>query len=247
MPEGPWNLEDRPEGDDFERVTIARASDPSAADPLKFPGKQRRQNRKRAEARIAMDDLKQTTAAAGITMGDPGRYLSACNDIAKVRAMHIREFVEADWPQVWPIVRDVVQALETFPFDPAMTATQAYGIWIELPPGRTVVAVDGDRVLGTAKMGTNRPGPGSHVATASFMVAAEARGRGVGTALCRFALDWARESGYAGMQFNAVVESNRSAVELYQRLGFYIVGTVPGAFAHPVLGRVGLHIMYCAL
>jgi ribosomal protein S18 acetylase RimI-like enzyme len=70
------------------------------------------------------------------------------------------------------------------------------------------------------------------------------RGRGVGGALCRFALDWARERGYAGMQFNAVAESNVSAVELYKRLGFSVIGTVPGAFAHPSLGRVGLHVMY---
>lgn len=119
-------------------------------------------------------------------------------------------------------------------------------MWVESPPGLTVVAVDGDRVLGTAKMGTNRPGPGAHVSTASFMVAADARGRGVGTALCRYALDWARERGYAGMQFNAVVESNTTAVELYRRHGFEVVGTVPGAFAHPTLGRVGLHVMYHA-
>ncbi|XXT16046.1 hypothetical protein WME94_38020 [Sorangium sp. So ce429] len=46
------------------------------------------------------------------------------------------------------------------------------------------------------------------------------------------------------MQFNAVVESNRSAVELYERHGFSVIGTVPRAFAHPALGRVGLHIMY---
>lgn len=160
--------------------------------------------------------------------------------------MQIRGFTEADWPQVWSIMRDVVQAGETFAYDPSMTAAQAHDIWIEAPPGLTVVAIDGDRVLGTAKMGTNRPGPGSHVSTASFMVAADARGQGVGTALCRFALAWARESGYAGMQFNAVVESNRAAIELYKRLGFSVVGTVPGAFAHPTLGRVGLHVMYCA-
>ncbi|WP_090452495.1 GNAT family N-acetyltransferase [Dyella sp. OK004] len=160
--------------------------------------------------------------------------------------MHIRPFVETDWPQVWPIVRDVVQAQETFVFDPAMTMSQAHDIWVERAPGLTVVAVDGERVLGTAKMGANRPGPGSHVSTASFMVAGDARGRGVGTALCQFAMAWARSDGYAGMQFNAVVESNRSAVELYRRLGFDIVGTVPGAFAHPSLGRVGLHVMYYA-
>jgi GNAT superfamily N-acetyltransferase len=158
----------------------------------------------------------------------------------------VREFVEADWRQVWPIIREIVQARETFPYDPGMSAGQAHNTWIEAPPGLTVVAVEGDQVLGTAKMGTNRPGPGSHVATASFMVAAGSRGRGIGSALCRFALDWARDGGYAGMQFNAVVESNHTAVELYRRHGFSVVGTVPGAFAHPTLGHVGLHIMYCA-
>jgi L-amino acid N-acyltransferase YncA len=156
----------------------------------------------------------------------------------------IREFAEADWPQLWPIIREIVRAQETYTYDPEMTEQDARATWIEAPPGRTVVAVEGDRVLGTAKMGTNRPGPGSHVSTASFMVAADARGRGVGTALCAQTLDWARARGYAGMQFNAVAESNTAAVELYRRLGFAVVGTVPGAFAHPTLGRVGLHVMY---
>ena len=157
--------------------------------------------------------------------------------------VQIRAFVEADWPQVWPILREVVGAADTFAYDPAMTEAQAHATWVEALPGLTVVA-EADRILGTARIGPNRPGPGSHVATASFMVAADARGRGIATALCRFALDWAREQGYAGMQFNAVVETNQAAVEIYRRLGFTIVGTVPGAFTHPTLGRVGLHIMY---
>jgi GNAT superfamily N-acetyltransferase len=161
--------------------------------------------------------------------------------------VHIREFTAADWPELWPIVRDVVQAQETFTYDPGMSAEHAYDIWIERPPGLTVVAIADDRVVGTAKMGPNQPGPGSHISTASFMVAADARGQGVGTSLCRFALSWARELGYAGMQFNAVAETNTSAVQLYQRHGFAVIGTVPGAFAHPTLGRVGLHVMYCAL
>jgi hypothetical protein len=46
------------------------------------------------------------------------------------------------------------------------------------------------------------------------------------------------------MQFNAVVESNVAAVTLLQALGFQIIGTVPEAFEHAQLGRVGLHIMY---
>lgn len=83
------------------------------------------------------------------------------------------------------------------------------------------------------------------------MVAAEARGRGVwtrarrvGRALGEYALAWARERGYAAMQFNAVVESNHVAVRLWRALGFHIIGTVPEAFEHPTLGRVGLHVMH---
>jgi GNAT superfamily N-acetyltransferase len=120
-------------------------------------------------------------------------------------------------------------------------------VWVVVPPGRTVVACDGPRVLGTAHMGPDRPGPGSHVSTASFMVAGDARGRGVGRGLGEYTLSWAREQGYAAMQFNAVAESNHVAVRLWQALGFRIIGTVTEAFEHPTLGRVGLHVMHRCL
>ncbi|MET8197730.1 GNAT family N-acetyltransferase [Micromonospora sp. NPDC005686] len=159
--------------------------------------------------------------------------------------MWIRDYADADWDKVWPIVSDVLTAADTFAYDPAWTPETAREVWVERPPGRTSVAVDHDgAVRGTAKMGPNRPGPGSHVATASFMVAADARGRGVGRALCTEALDWARRQGFAAMQFNAVVETNTAAVALYRRLGFTVIGTVPEAFAHPTGRLVGLHVMH---
>ena len=161
--------------------------------------------------------------------------------------MQIRAYAEGDWPAVWQIVREVVRAGDTFTYDPTMSEQQCREIWVKPPPGRTVVVLDGDRVLATAHMDSNRPGPGAHVSTASFMVGADARGRGIGSALVEDALAWAREGGYAGMQFNAVAASNRSAVELYERHGFSVIGTVPEAFEHPTQGRVGLHVMYAKL
>jgi GNAT superfamily N-acetyltransferase len=161
--------------------------------------------------------------------------------------VEIRELTDADWPQVWPIISEVVRAGDTFTYDPAMTSDEARAVWVKPPPGRTVVACEGATILATAHMGANKPGPGSHIATASFMVAADGRGRGIGGRLVRDALDWARAQGFAGMQFNAVAATNVSAVELYQRLGFTIIGTVPGAFEHPTQGRVGLHVMYAPL
>ena len=158
--------------------------------------------------------------------------------------MQIRAYTHVDWPQIWPIFREVVTAGETFAYDPEWSSEEARNVWVLTTPGRTAVACEGEQVLGTAHMGPNRPGRGSHVATASFMVAGDARGRGVGRALGEHVIAWAREQGYAAMQFNAVVETNRAAVGLWRSLGFDIIGTVPQAFEHPELGRVGLHVMH---
>ena len=158
--------------------------------------------------------------------------------------MQIRAYRDADWPLIWPIFSEIIVAGETFAYDPDWSAQEARNVWVEAAPGDTVVIFDGPTLLGTAKMGPNRHGRGSHVSTASFMVARDARGRGVGRALSEYALRWAREQGFAAMQFNAVVEPNRVAVQLYQALGFQIIGTVPAAFEHPALGRVGLHVMH---
>jgi hypothetical protein len=78
--------------------------------------------------------------------------------------VRIREFARADWPQVWPVVREVIRAEDTFPYDPAMTSGQARDVRVVHPPGVTVVAVEGagadERVVGTARGQTNRPGRG---------------------------------------------------------------------------------------
>jgi ribosomal protein S18 acetylase RimI-like enzyme len=159
----------------------------------------------------------------------------------------IRETTPRDWPAIWPIVREVVVAADTFAYDPEMTEDEGRALWMVASPGRTTVAVDGTAVSGTANMYANHAGPGAHVASANFMVARAARDRGVGRALVEDALSWARAAGFRAMQFNAVAETNAAAVALYRSLGFSIVGTVPEAFDHPEHGLVGLHIMHLKL
>ncbi len=156
----------------------------------------------------------------------------------------IRAASEDDWPAIWSIVREVVIAADTFTYDPAMTEDTARAMWMVASSGRTTVATDGAEVLGTANMYANRGGPGAHVASASFMVASGARGRGVGRALVVDALSWAREARFRAMQFNAVAETNVSAVALYHSQGFSNVGTDPEEYEHPDPGLVGLHVMH---
>lgn len=158
--------------------------------------------------------------------------------------MDIRPAREDDWSQIYPIFAGIVADGRTYAYPDDLSSDEARALWMEPPPGRAVVAVDGDRVLGSAKMGPNRPGRGAHVATASFMVDPAAQGRGLGRALGEHVVAWARDTGYRAIQFNAVVETNTGAVHLWQSLGFRILTTVPGAFDHPEHGYVGLHVMY---
>jgi ribosomal protein S18 acetylase RimI-like enzyme len=90
----------------------------------------------------------------------------------------------------------------------------------------------------------NQQGGGAHVANCGYITSAEARGRGVARAMCLRSLELASARGFRAMQFNFVVSTNERAVRLWQSLGFVIVGTLPGAFAHPTLGDVDAFVMY---
>jgi L-amino acid N-acyltransferase YncA len=165
-------------------------------------------------------------------------------------AIRIRDASPEDWPAIWPFMREIVAAGETFSWDTDTSEEEARAGWLR--PGEasgfTVVATDLDgAVLGTAECGPNHGGPGAHVATASFMVDPRRAGRGAGRALGGYVLDRARAEGYRAMQFNAVAESNVRAVRLWQSLGMQILATIPEGFRHPAEGYVGLHIMYLRL
>lgn len=159
----------------------------------------------------------------------------------------VRTATEVDWEQIWPFFAQTVAEGESYAFPEELTLDTARPWWMEQPPGVTVVLEEDGVILGSAKMGPNRPGRGNHIGTASFMVEPAARGRGVGRRLGEYVVQWHREQGFSGIQFNAVVETNTAAVRLWESLGFEILGTVPGAFRSATYGPVGLHLMYLAL
>lgn len=50
--------------------------------------------------------------------------------------------------------------------------------------------------------------------------------------------------GFHAMQFNMVVSTNESAVALWKKPGFSIVGTLPQAYRHLELGLVNSYVMH---
>jgi ribosomal protein S18 acetylase RimI-like enzyme len=79
------------------------------------------------------------------------------------------------------------------------------------------------------------------------MVAEAARGRGLAEAMCRHSIEAARRMGYRAIQFNFVVSTNTAAVRAWEKCGFAVAATLPGAFRHATLGFVDVFVMWRTL
>ncbi len=157
--------------------------------------------------------------------------------------LKIRVAEDKDFEAIWPIFHEVVSGGDTYAFSPNTRPEEAYQLWMKLPT-TTYVATEDEEVVGTYYIKPNQPGLGSHVCNAGFMVAASARGQGIGRKLGEHAMKQAKIQGFKAMQFNFVVSTNEQAVKLWKSLGFTIAGTLPNAFNHQQLGWVDLYVMY---
>lgn len=157
--------------------------------------------------------------------------------------MQIRRAVESDFVAMWTIFHSVVATGDTYVFSPNTSREDAHVYWLN-PEITTFVAELKGNIVGFYKLIPNQRDLGSHVANASFMVSPSAHGKGVGKAMGLHCLQEAKKAGYLALQFNFVVSTNKSAVALWKKLGFSVVGTIPKAFKHQELGYVDAHIMH---
>jgi ribosomal protein S18 acetylase RimI-like enzyme len=127
-----------------------------------------------------------------------------------------------------------------------MSEADALAYWMARDK-ETFVAEDEGGIVGTYYMRPNQEGGGRHVCNCGYMTSAAATGRGVASRLCQHSLRHARDRGYRAMQFNFVVSTNEGAIRLWQRMGFDVVGRLPGAFQHPERGFVDALVMFQTL
>jgi len=157
--------------------------------------------------------------------------------------MRIREAIETDFEEIWPIFHEIASAGEGYAYPQDTSKEEANRLWMLLPR-KTYVAEEEGEIFGTYYLKTNQAGPGSHVCNCGYMVSSKARGRGLATAMCEHSQTIAIKLGYKAMQFNFVASSNEGAVRLWNKLGFKTVGRLPMAFNHPSKGYVDALIMY---
>lgn len=157
--------------------------------------------------------------------------------------MEINEITKDDFKSFWPIFKNIVLEQETYAFDPDIDFETAYNLWCEIPE-KTFVIKEDDIILGSYYIKKNAAGPSSHISNCGYMVSPKARGKGIAKTLCNHSQKTALELGYLAMQFNSVVSTNEIAVNLWKKLGYDIIGTIPKAYNHKRLGYVDSFIMY---
>jgi ribosomal protein S18 acetylase RimI-like enzyme len=157
--------------------------------------------------------------------------------------MLIREATNKDRDAVWEIIRQVIAGGDTYVFAPDTPREEMLDYWFS-PEKHVYVAEDDGKIVGTIWLKANQPGLGNHVGNAAYMVAPDAKGKGVGKAMGEFSLVEARRLGFTAMQFNFVVKSNKAAVRLWKSIGFEIIGEIPDAIRHSKNGLTNAFIMY---
>ena len=155
----------------------------------------------------------------------------------------IRPANAADRPAIWAVLAPTIRAGETYALPTDMSEADAVGYW--MGPGHAVFMAEVEgRIVGTYYLRANQQGGGDHVANCAYITDPAARGRGVARQMAEHSLEEARRRGFSAMQFNFVVASNAAAVNLWESVGFQVVGRLPGAFRHPRLGLVDALIMF---
>lgn len=140
----------------------------------------------------------------------------------------IRQYTAADLDQTLDVWNEIVRAGNAFPQDRELDREEG-GRFFE-SQSYCAVADLGGKICGLYVLHPNNVGHCAHQCNASFAVAQSERGKGIGEALVRDCLHQARKLGFELLIFNAVVKENASAVRLYRKLGFKLIGEVERGF-----------------
>jgi L-amino acid N-acyltransferase YncA len=147
------------------------------------------------------------------------------------------------FPEIWPILREVVEDEDTYPYPAEISFEEARALWFA-PGARVFNAYENGVAIASRYIAPNKPGLGSHVCNTGVIIAKSHRGQGLGQVLNDFAIEKARELGYRAIQLNLVVATNIASIKICQRNGFEIVGVLPGAFHWKRQKYVDAYVMY---
>jgi len=141
--------------------------------------------------------------------------------------MTIRLYNEKDLKEMVRVWNEIIEAGIYFDYDEILDVEYVRK-WFAEQTATVVAEDDTGHICGMYILHPNGRGRCSHIANASYAVEERSRGQGIGELLVRDSIERAQQAGFRILQFNCVVEDNKSARHLYEKLGFTQIGTIRG-------------------
>lgn len=141
----------------------------------------------------------------------------------------IRKYEDKDLKDMVEIWNEVVEDGAAFPQINPLSSVEEGKEFFKSQSFTAVAEVQG-KVLGLYILHPNNVGRCGHIANSSYAVKSSARGMKIGEKLVKHSLKMGKELKFRILQFNAVVKSNVGAINLYEKLGFVKLGTIPEGF-----------------
>ena len=144
-----------------------------------------------------------------------------------VKMTWLEEQYLADCVAIW---NDVVEDGLAFPQLDLLTLETGRAFFAEQSYVGVALEEATGEVVGMYILHPNNIGRCGHICNASYAVKKDKRGLHIGEYLVRNCMAVAKTLGFTILQFNAVVASNTSALNLYKRIGFTQLGVIPKGF-----------------
>lgn len=140
----------------------------------------------------------------------------------------LKTYQKKDETGLYKIFKEVVDSGSQFPYE--SNSLQEFRRQFLNKDGQVYVCHSpSNDVIGGFYIKSNFPGRSKHIANAAYMIKDGHRGKGVGSLLIKASLHFAKSLGFQALQFNMVLSQNTNAVNIYKKLGFKILATLPTA------------------
>ena len=143
--------------------------------------------------------------------------------------INVRRFQKEDTEKAIVIWNSVVEDGIAFPQTELLTEETGRAFFEE----QTYTGIARDEtgeIVGLYILHPNNVGRCGHICNCSYAVHPDCRGQHIGEMLVRDSIQQGKACGFRILQFNAVVASNMPALQLYRKIGFIQLGTIPGGF-----------------
>ena len=158
--------------------------------------------------------------------------------------INIIPFSQEHCESIHSIYKNIIEQGDAFYTEEIISRSKFLETWLQ---DDSFIAELNGEAIGAYSLFPIAHGRRSHIACAVLMVSPNFRGKGIGKLLAKHSVKRAKERGFIAMQFDCVAGTNKPAIGLWTKLGFRIIGTVPGGFRHLQHGFIDSYIMFKGL